>query len=107
MCWREASSGTTPPHSRCIATCDATTFDPIVQTPSVSVTTAADVSSHDVSMPSINIQIKGSDPFTAYRFTMNKFRQRLRIRRASDAALGDDGRHVFVRCDIEIGRAHV
>ena len=29
MCWRDASSGTTPPHSRWMATCDATTFERI------------------------------------------------------------------------------
>jgi hypothetical protein len=55
MCWRDASSGTTPPHSRWIAACDATIFEPIDQRPSDSATTAADVSSHDVSMPSINM----------------------------------------------------
>jgi hypothetical protein len=55
MCWREASSGTTPPHSVWIAACDATMFDPIVQVPFVSETTAADVSSHDVSIPSMRM----------------------------------------------------
>src|SRR5260221_11729995 len=52
-CRREASSGTTAPHSRWIAYCDATTFDlsshGLAASP-VSATTAAAVSSHDVSI---------------------------------------------------------
>ena len=58
MCWREASSGTTPPHSRWIGTCEATTFERIAHgraASPVSSTTAADVSSHEVSMPRISI----------------------------------------------------
>ena len=54
-CWREASSGTTPPHSRWIAACDATTFERIAQgraASPVSATTAAAVSSHEVSIAS-------------------------------------------------------
>ena len=57
-CWREASSGTTPPHSRWIATWDATTLERICHGragSSVSATTAAAVSSHELSIPRINI----------------------------------------------------
>jgi hypothetical protein len=39
-----------------MATCEATMFDRVAHTPSASETTAADVSSHDVSIPSINTQ---------------------------------------------------
>ena len=52
-CCREASSGTTPPQARWISTCDATMLEATAhgraRSP-VSVTTAAAVSSHEVSM---------------------------------------------------------
>ena len=54
-CCREASSGTTPPHSRWISTCEAITLERISQDAgpaSPSTATAAAVSSHEVSMPS-------------------------------------------------------
>src|SRR4030095_1789783 len=53
---RDASSGTTPPHSRWIGTCEAITFDRMAHgfaASPVSSTTAAEVSSHEVSMPRI------------------------------------------------------
>src|SRR3712207_7306558 len=53
-----SSSGTTPPHSRWIAACDAITFERIAQgrdASPVSSTTAADVSSQEVSIPSTRI----------------------------------------------------
>ena len=47
-CWRDATSGTTPPYSACTRICDATTSE---RTRRPSSTTAAAVSSHDVSIP--------------------------------------------------------
>src|SRR5215831_16902053 len=47
-CRREASSGTTPPYGAWIASCEATTFDRM-RRPSAS--TAAAVSSHELSIP--------------------------------------------------------
>src|SRR5688572_15034047 len=70
-------------------------LEPIDQRPSSSDTTAADVSSHDVSIPRINIQKKVSGPF------IDQVAQRLGIRGGGDAALGNDGRHVLVRCDVK------
>src|SRR5438270_9197355 len=49
-CSREASSGTTPPYLPCVSSCDATTDE---RTPSPSSTTAAAVSSHELSIASI------------------------------------------------------
>ena len=51
-CWRDASSGTTPPYGACTSICDATTF---ARTCRPSSTTAAAVSSHDVSTPSTSM----------------------------------------------------
>ena len=54
-CCREASSGTTPPHSRWMAACDATTFERMrhgAAASPVSAMTAAAVSSQDVSIAS-------------------------------------------------------
>src|SRR5262245_57869743 len=58
MCCREANSGTTPPHSRWIGTCDAMTLERIAHgfaASPVSSTTAADVSSQEVSIPRMRI----------------------------------------------------
>src|SRR5262249_8931209 len=49
MCWREATSGTTPPYAACTSTCEATTSE---RTLRPSSTTAAAVSSQEVSIPS-------------------------------------------------------
>src|SRR6185437_1180899 len=49
-CSREASSGTTPPYGACVAIWEETTFD---NTCAPSRTTAAEVSSHELSMPRI------------------------------------------------------
>jgi hypothetical protein len=54
-CWRDATSGTTPPYSACTNTCDAITFERMTLPSS---TTAAAVSSHEVSMPRINTQAR-------------------------------------------------
>ena len=51
-CSRLASSGTTPPKLRCVSTCDATTLDSTV---CPSSTSAAAVSSHEDSIPSISM----------------------------------------------------
>src|SRR5207249_7668595 len=51
-CSRDASSGTTPPNRSCVLICEAMTEERIAQP---SRTTAAAVSSQDVSMPSTNI----------------------------------------------------
>ncbi len=55
-CRRDATSGTTPPNRACSSACEATTFARI--SPS-SVTTAAAVSSHDVSRPRITLRRRG------------------------------------------------
>src|SRR5258707_7222925 len=58
ICWREASSGTTPPHSRWIGTWEATMLERIahgVAVSPVSSTTAADVSSQDASIPTMRM----------------------------------------------------
>ena len=52
-CCRDASSGTTPPHSRWMSACEATTLERIAQGRAASDglgETAAAVSSQDVSM---------------------------------------------------------
>src|SRR5262245_63804063 len=88
VCCRDASSGTTPPHSRWIGTCDAMMLERIAHgfaASPVSSTTAADVSSQDVSMP---------------RIFKSSF-QRLDIWRPENAALGDDARDELMRCDVE------
>src|SRR5438477_12070543 len=46
-CWREASSGTTPPYCRCKGICEATTFETMCLP---SRTIATEVSSHEVSI---------------------------------------------------------
>ena len=96
-CWRDASSGTTPPHSRWMAVCDATMLERIAQGRAgspVSAMSAAAVSSHDVSMAS-------------------RFRRPPRSARLSglgvggleDALLGDDAGDVAVGCHVERGVA--
>src|SRR5262245_50374455 len=98
MCWREASSGTTPPHSRWMATCEATTFERIAQgfaASPVSSTTAADVSSQDVSIPRINMSLDGGGSECRL--------QRFGVRRAEHAALGDDAGNQLVRRHVEGG----
>src|SRR3990167_7029017 len=69
ICLRQASSGTTPPYLLCISCCEAIIFDLIFITAPLSPpseggdegevlhisTTAAAVSSHEVSIPRINI----------------------------------------------------
>ena len=52
VCAREAISGTTPPYSLCISTCEATTLESSVRPSS---TTAAAVSSQELSKPRIRI----------------------------------------------------
>ena len=82
-CCREASSGTTPPHSRWIAACEATTFERICQgraASPVSATTAAAVSSHDVSIAEqVHRHVGERRPF-------ERLAQRLRVRSSEDAA---------------------
>ena len=53
-CWRDATSGTTPPYSACTRTCDATTSE---RTRRPSSTTDAAVSSQDVSIPRTNMSV--------------------------------------------------
>ena len=124
MCWREASSGTTPPHSRWIATCEATTFERIAQgfaASPVSSTTAADVSSQEVSMPRMRIRrwiptktrrrrlqcrFVLSCVFVANarrRLLLERALQRLGVRRPEDASLGDDAGDEAVRRHVERG----
>ena len=69
---------------------------PIVHAPLVSETTAADVSSHDVSIPRISMKSG-----VAFLSLLTKHRQGLGIWRARDAALGDDAGDVLVRRDVE------
>ena len=105
-CWRDASSGTTPPHSRWIAICEATTFDD---------------SDHG------RAAITGFGDHRGRRFVAGRFQceevQRLGsagLRGAlgakafcrdsvygarEDAALGDDARDIAVRGDVEGGVA--
>src|SRR4029453_4451199 len=97
--WRDAISGTMPPHSLWIATCDATMFDPIVHVPSVSVTTAAALFSPNVSMPGIRMKMMAISRLDAR--AVDQVRQRLREGRACDAAFGDDGGDVLMRSDVE------
>ena len=52
VCAREAISGTTPPYSLCISICEATTLESSVRPSS---TTAAAVSSQELSKPKIRI----------------------------------------------------
>ena len=69
-CCRDASSGTTPPHSRWISTCEAMTLDRICHGragSSISATTAAAVSSHELSIPSTCIGTVGTDYASASR----------------------------------------
>src|SRR5262245_24893330 len=54
MCRRDASSGTTPPYGAWTSSCEATTFE---RTRRPSARIAADVSSHEVSMPSTSLPI--------------------------------------------------
>ena len=99
-CWREASSGTTPPHSRWISTCDATTFERIAHgraASPVSSTTAAAVSSQEVSMPRMSMLKFGGR--AAVR--LDRLPQRLGVRRAADAALGDDAGDEAMRRHVE------
>jgi hypothetical protein len=52
-----ATSGTIPPYLECILICDETTLLKILKRPRSTLTIAAEVSSHDVSIPSIIIII--------------------------------------------------
>src|SRR5262245_20878524 len=54
MCRRDANSGTTPPYGAWTSSCEATTFES-TRRPSARI--AADVSSHEVSMPRTSLPI--------------------------------------------------
>ncbi|MDP3733100.1 MAG: hypothetical protein Q8Q91_01025, partial [Candidatus Daviesbacteria bacterium] len=58
ICSRAACSGIIPPYLACREALDATILDNIVIRSSLLVNTAADVSSHVVSIPSIIISFK-------------------------------------------------
>src|SRR5687768_14234889 len=127
-CCREASSGTTPPHSRWISVCDATTFERSshgrARSP-VSLTTAAAVSSHDVSIASTvtgesvgdigSVIPPGPRPVTiGPRVPASACRPRalgegggqgLGERRLDDTPLGDDAGDVAMRRHVERGVA--
>src|SRR6266536_3482022 len=80
MCMREATSGNTPPYWACLAACEATMLDRIVLP---SATTAAAVSSQEVSMARI-LGILGLRPLDlqhqVFRVLPNRFKfQRLRV----------------------------
>src|SRR6185312_534405 len=55
-CSREASSGTTPPYGLCVAICEATTLEIIC---SPERTTAAAVSSQELSIPRMKVSAIG------------------------------------------------
>src|SRR6476661_4087391 len=79
-----------------MSTWDATTLDRSIQgeaPPVAASTTAAAVSSQDVSMPRMRIGLRD-------------VAQRFREGRMDDAAIGDDGRDEAVRRDVESGVAN-
>src|SRR5262245_9646855 len=106
MCWRADSSGTTPPHSRWRSTCEATTLERTRQGRSaspVSSTTAAAVSSQEVSIPRTIMEglwaighglwverslRRGTE---GRALSCLQSRERLFVWRAGDAVLGHDG----------------
>src|SRR6476469_5957668 len=84
-CSRDASSGTTPPYGWCVAICDDTTFE---STRSPLPTTAAAVSSHELSIPRMYL----SDIYLilldlAVHRRERKGRKEITIRHGSSAAL--------------------
>src|SRR3954464_8576974 len=90
-----------------MATCDATILDRIAQgvaASPVSSTTAADVSSHEVSMP--RMRMGGVALLLAFlQFcrpdVLERALERFRIRRSENAFFSDDAGDQTVRCDIE------
>src|SRR5215813_5184468 len=81
-----------------MATCEAITFDLAAHgfaASPVSSTTAADVSSQEVSMPRILMSRRRSP------FELEGLAQRLDVRRPEDAPLGDDAGNQLVRRDVE------
>src|SRR5688500_12741815 len=98
MCWRADNSGTTPPHTRWISTCEATTLERRRHGRSaspVSSTSAAAVSSQEVSMPRTIMDGRCKSALQRYTHAFEQLGQRLRKRSARDSALGDDGGHVL------------
>src|ERR1700683_5014928 len=107
-CWREAISGTMPPHSRWMAVWDAITFDRSTHgraTSPVVDTTAAAVSSHDVSIPRTFICARLGRRLGS-RAGLEEHLQTLGIGRPSHTALRDDAGHEPMRRHVKGGVPH-
>src|SRR6188508_1885869 len=81
-------------------TCEDTMLDSMVQPPSCSRTTAAEVSSHDVSIPSMFMDV-------CVRLASNEGRQGRAVRRFRDSLFRNDAGDVLVRRDVEGGIARL
>src|SRR4030043_1612856 len=93
-CWREASSGTTPPNGAWTSSWERTTLLRILRS---AVTTAAAVSSQDVSMASMFTALSPLLPL----FSSPPNGQALGVRPTGDTPLADDGADEPGRDDIE------
>ena len=97
-CWRDASSGTTPPHSRWMSACDATTFERSAHG-RAGVAGLLDDGGGRLVAGGFDRRA-GASVFYATT-PAQASRERLAVRRTEDAALGDDAGDVAVRRHVE------
>ena len=103
-CWRDASSGTTPPHSRWMSVCEATIEDRMTPGPRGVAGFGDDRRRGLVARGLDREQVHGDG---GWRIDVEGPFQGLAVGRPEDALLGDDAGDVAVRRHVERGIADV